>query len=114
MAIRLFGAKRIAAKCDLTTDAVWKWPKIGGGHIPSKHQRAVLELAAEMGIAFTAADVVGLPPEIPSEGLSSLCPDGAGPEPVSSPVPGQRSILAGAAVVARGAPDPTRPGSETP
>lgn len=58
-AVRLLGAKRIAAKCDLTTDAVWKWATQGEGRIPSKHQPAVLELAREKRIEFTAADIVG-------------------------------------------------------
>lgn len=57
-AVRLLGAKRIAAVCDLTTDAVWKWRK-NGGMIPAKHQPAVLRLAIEREVAFTAADIVG-------------------------------------------------------
>lgn len=61
-AIRLLGAKRIAAKCDLTTDAVWKWPKLGDGFIPAKHQRSVLELAEELEVTFTVHDVVGVAP----------------------------------------------------
>lgn len=60
-AIRLLGAKRIAAACDLTTDAVWKWPKLGGGRIPARHQHTVMALAARRGVQFTAADVVGVP-----------------------------------------------------
>lgn len=59
-AVRLLGLKRIAAKCDLTTDAVRKWEKQSGGRIPAKHQRAILELAREKSVAFTAADCVGL------------------------------------------------------
>jgi hypothetical protein len=58
-AIALLGAKRIAHACDLTTDAVYKWPKLRGGHIPAKHQSAVLLLARERGVPFTAEDVVG-------------------------------------------------------
>lgn len=56
--IRLLGAKRIAAACDLTTDAVWKWPKIGGGRIPARHQGTVLQLADNMGVPMTARDVI--------------------------------------------------------
>ncbi len=59
-AIRLLGAKRIAAACDLTTDAVWKWPK-KGGHIPARHQPTVLALALEKGVALGAADLIGTP-----------------------------------------------------
>lgn len=54
--VRLLGAKRIAARCDLTTGAVEKWP----GHIPSRHQPAVLELASELNVPLTAADVIGV------------------------------------------------------
>lgn len=57
-AIRLLGAKRIAATCDLTTNAVWKWETIGGGHIPSRHQRRILDLARSMGVAMCADDVI--------------------------------------------------------
>lgn len=57
-AMRLMGAKRIAAKCDLTTNAVWKWETLSGGLIPSKHQADVLELAREVGVAFTAEDCI--------------------------------------------------------
>lgn len=59
-AIELLGAKRIAHACDLTTDAVYKWPKLRGGHIPAKHQSAVLKLAKAQGVAFSAADIVGV------------------------------------------------------
>lgn len=59
-AIGLLGAKRIAHACDLTTDAVYKWPKLRGGHIPSKHQGAVLELARDKGVEFTASDIIGV------------------------------------------------------
>lgn len=58
-AIRLLGAKRIAAACDLSTDAVWKWPK-NGGLIPSQHQLTVLNLAVQMGQALTAAEIIGV------------------------------------------------------
>ncbi len=57
-AIRLLGAKRIAARCDLTTNAVWKWETTGGGLIPARHQRTVLDLAAERGAPFTAEDAI--------------------------------------------------------
>lgn len=57
-AIRLLGAKRIAAECDLTTDAVWKWPKTGGGRIPARHQSTVLQLAGRMGAQLSAADLI--------------------------------------------------------
>lgn len=56
--IRLLGAKRIAAACDLTTDAVWKWPKIGGGRIPARHQNTVLKLAVTQGVPLSASDVI--------------------------------------------------------
>ena len=59
-AIRLLKAKRIAERCDLCTDAVWKWPKRPGGFIPAQHQRAVLDLARERGVDLTADDVIGL------------------------------------------------------
>ena len=59
-AVRLLGAKRIAARCDLTTDAVWKWAKRQAGLIPAEHQAPVLALAAEMGIALSAADIIGI------------------------------------------------------
>ena len=56
--IRLLGAKRIAARCDLTTDAVWKWPKRARGHVPAKHQGTVLQLAGELGKPLSAADLI--------------------------------------------------------
>lgn len=59
-AMRLLGAKRIAAALDLTTNAVWKWETTGGGRIPSKHQSAILELAKAKGVELAAADVVGV------------------------------------------------------
>lgn len=59
--IRLLGPKRIAAKCDLTTNAVYKWPTREGGLIPARYQRPVLDLASEMGIPLTADDVVAAP-----------------------------------------------------
>lgn len=59
-AIRLLGVKRIAYACDLTTDAVYKWPKLRGGHIPARHQSAVLGLARQQGVDFTAADIIGV------------------------------------------------------
>ncbi len=59
-AIRLLGAKRIAAACDLTTDAVWKWPKTGGGYIPARYQLTVLDLARVRDVAFSAEDIVGV------------------------------------------------------
>ncbi len=58
-AVRLLGAKRIAAKCDLTTNAVWRWASDGQGRIPAKHQLQVLALADEMGVSLTAAELVG-------------------------------------------------------
>ena len=59
-AIRLLKAKRIAERCDLCTDAVWKWPKRAGGLIPSVHQAAVLQLARDRGVDLTADDIIGL------------------------------------------------------
>jgi N-formylglutamate amidohydrolase len=59
-AIKLLQAKRIAAKCDLTTDAVYKWAKAGAGLIPARYQRQVLELAVEQGVELTAQDVIGM------------------------------------------------------
>lgn len=58
--VRVLGAKQIAAKCDLTTDAVWKWATQGEGRIPSKHQPAILELARERSVDLTAADLIGV------------------------------------------------------
>jgi hypothetical protein len=58
-AVRLLGAKRIAAVCDLTTNAVWKWSTQGAGRIPAKHQPAVLDLARRQDVAFTASDCIG-------------------------------------------------------
>lgn len=60
LVIRLLGAKRIAARCDLTTDAVWKWPKLGRGLIPSTHQATILAMAADQGVALTAAQIIGV------------------------------------------------------
>lgn len=59
-AISLLGVKRIAHACDLTTDAVYKWPRLKGGHIPSRHQSAVLALAQERGVALSASDIIGV------------------------------------------------------
>lgn len=59
-AIRLLGPKRIAQKCDVTTGAVYKWPYRAGGIVPAKHQLAVLELALDEGVAFTAGDMIGV------------------------------------------------------
>lgn len=58
-AMRLLGAKRIAQVCDLTTNAVQKWPTQGRGFIPSCHQRAVLDLAKAQGVTLTAEDLIG-------------------------------------------------------
>lgn len=58
-AIRLLGPKRIAQKCDVTTGAVYKWPARAGGYIPSKHLRAVLELAREEKVDLTAEELIG-------------------------------------------------------
>jgi len=58
--IRLLGAKRVAAKCDLTTDAVWKWRLLNAGTIPSRHQLAIYELAKEQGVALSPAEIIGL------------------------------------------------------
>lgn len=58
-AIRMLGAKRIAAACDLTTNAVWKWETVGAGYIPARHQRAVLNLALALGAALSADEVIG-------------------------------------------------------
>ena len=60
-AMRLLGAKRIAHACDLTTNAVWKWDKTGGGRVPSRHQPAVLGLARELGVQLSAEDLIGVP-----------------------------------------------------
>jgi hypothetical protein len=59
-AIRLLKAKRIAERCDLCTDAVWKWPKRAGGLIPARYQAIVLEMARERGVDLTAADIIGV------------------------------------------------------
>ena len=59
--VRLLGVKRIAAACDLTANAVWKWKNAKGGTIPSKHQPAILRLAKERGVELTAEDVIGAP-----------------------------------------------------
>lgn len=59
-AMRLLTAKRIAHACNLTTNAVWKWDTAGGGLIPSRHLQTVLDLAAEQGVALTAAELIGL------------------------------------------------------
>lgn len=56
---RLLGAKRIAAACNLTTNAIWKWRTVGDGLIPAKHQATVLRLARELGIELTAEQVIG-------------------------------------------------------
>jgi hypothetical protein len=58
-AVRLLGVKAIAQRCDLTTDAVYKWPRRDGGLIPARYQRAVVTLAAERGVEFGIEDVVG-------------------------------------------------------
>lgn len=58
--IRLLGVKAIAWECDLTTDAVYKWPKLREGRIPSKHQPAVLALAARRGVSLSPAEVLGV------------------------------------------------------
>lgn len=60
-AISKLGAKKIAAHLDLTTDAVWKWPKTGDGLIPARYQRSIFELARERGVAMTPAEIMGLP-----------------------------------------------------
>ena len=59
-AIRLLGAKRIAAHLNLTTDAVWKWRSAYGGFIPSRYQRDVFDLAAKQGVILSAADIIGV------------------------------------------------------
>ncbi|WP_409514570.1 carph-isopro domain-containing protein [Brevundimonas sp.] len=59
-AIRLLGVKAIAWECDLTTDAVYKWPKLREGRIPSKHQPAVLALASRRGVPLTPAELIGV------------------------------------------------------
>lgn len=58
MAERLLGAKAIAFKCDLTTNAVWKWRTSGKGRIPSKHLPAILELARERNVDMPAAALI--------------------------------------------------------
>ena len=60
-ATRLLGAKCIAAACDLTTDAVWKWKTQGRGLIPARYQQTVLDLARSRGIALTADELIGEP-----------------------------------------------------
>lgn len=59
-AMRLLSAKRIAARCDLTTNAVWKWSTAGRGLIPARYQRIILELAHERGVVLTPADIIGV------------------------------------------------------
>lgn len=56
---RLLGAKRIAAACDLTTNAVWKWRTVGEGRIPSRHVAKVLELARAQNVPLSAEDLIG-------------------------------------------------------
>lgn len=57
--VRLLGVKEIAFACDLTTDAVRKWPT-NGGHIPAQHQGRVLDLAIRRGVSLTAAEIIGV------------------------------------------------------
>lgn len=59
-AIRLLGAKRIAACLDLTTDAVWKWRSAYGGYIPARYQARVHALAIERGVSLSAAEIIGI------------------------------------------------------
>lgn len=59
-AIRLIGAKRIAAACDLTTNAVWKWETNGGGLIPGRHQPTVWELARGLEVDLSAEQIIGV------------------------------------------------------
>lgn len=56
--IRLLGAKKIAHRCNLTTNAVWKWDAPGKGYIPAPHQRTILVLAQEQGVALAADDII--------------------------------------------------------
>ncbi len=62
-AIRLLGAKAIAARCDLTTDAVWKWPKRDGGTVPARYQPTILSLARDRGIRLTPEQIIGVAPD---------------------------------------------------
>jgi len=64
--IRLLGAKRIAAHCDLTTDAVWKWAKRGGGMIPARYQFAILGLAEREGKPLLVDEIIGRAPSEPA------------------------------------------------
>lgn len=59
LAIRLIGAKRISARCDLTTNAVWKWETAGAGFIPARHQRTIFFLARELGLEISAEQLIG-------------------------------------------------------
>jgi hypothetical protein len=62
LAIQRLGAKRIAGACDLTTDAVWKWPRDNADRIPAKHQPTVFRLAVGMGVALSAEEIIGVAP----------------------------------------------------
>lgn len=57
-AVRVLGAKKIAAACDLTTNAVWKWERF----IPSCHMPAIWRLAKAEGKAdqLTAEQMIGV------------------------------------------------------
>lgn len=57
-AINRLSAKRIAARCDVCTDAVWKWRNRNGGLIPAQHQGAILQLARELGVELHADDLI--------------------------------------------------------
>jgi len=59
-AIRLLGAKAIGTRCNLCTDAVWKWVTRGNGLIPARYQQRVHALARERGIDLSAEDIIGV------------------------------------------------------
>ncbi|HEV7266522.1 MAG TPA: hypothetical protein VGN83_16605 [Falsiroseomonas sp.] len=64
---RFGGSGPLAQLLRLDRSAVHRWalPKQRGGSgglIPARHHQRLLALAAEQGIALTAADLVGAPP----------------------------------------------------
>ena len=64
---RFGGAGPLAQLLRLDRSAVHRWalPKHRGGSgglIPARHHQRLLALAAEQGIALTAADLIGAPP----------------------------------------------------
>ena len=57
VAVQAFGtARKMAHLLGIDPSAVSRWRSLG--HIPSAHQRRVLELAWERGIDLTAHDII--------------------------------------------------------